>query len=120
MKGGQSSQSLVEFVDFYPTVADFSGLKMPHIGAGVSLRPILTNPNAEVKDAAFTLVTRGPKLYAQSVRTARWRLTQWSDGQTELYDHDEDPEEHQDVSGSRPDVVKTLVEKIGSIGVPNL
>jgi iduronate 2-sulfatase len=120
MKGGQSSQSLVEFVDFYPTVADFSGLKMPHSGAGVSLRPILTNPNAEVKDAAFTLVTRGSKLYAQSVRTARWRLTQWSDGQTELYDHDKDPEEHQDVSGNRPDVVKTLTEKIGSIGVPNL
>ena len=34
MKGGQTSRSLVEFVDLYPTVADFCGLKMPHAAAG--------------------------------------------------------------------------------------
>lgn len=120
MKGGQTSRSLVEFVDFYPTIADFGGMRMPHSGAGVSLRRVLENPNAEVKDAAFTLVSRGSNLFAQSVRTKRWRLTKWSDGQTELYDHDRDPEEHQNVSDVQPDVVKMLSKKIGSIGVPNL
>jgi iduronate 2-sulfatase len=81
MKGGQTSRSLVEFVDLYPTVADFCGLKMPHAAAGASLRPVLADPTASIKDAAFTLVTRGPKLHGQSVRTARWRFTleRWPD-----------------------------------------
>jgi iduronate 2-sulfatase len=58
MKGGRTTRSLVEFVDLFPTVADFCGLKMPHAAAGASLRPILADPAARIKDAAFTLVTR--------------------------------------------------------------
>jgi hypothetical protein len=73
-----------------------------------------------MKDAAFTLVTRGPKLYGQSVRTARWRLTKWSDDQTELYDHDSDPEELRDVSGTHPDIVKELTIKLKVVGKPQL
>jgi len=45
MKGGQSTRSLVEFVDLYPTVADFCGIKKPHAVAGARLRPILMNDN---------------------------------------------------------------------------
>jgi iduronate 2-sulfatase len=118
MKRGQTSRSLVEFVDLYSTVADFCGLKIPHKSAGMSLRPILENPAASVKDAAFTLVTRGPKLYAQSIRTARWRFTQWSDAQTELYDHEQDHEELHDVSSKHPDIVKALSAKLQTIPKP--
>jgi iduronate 2-sulfatase len=88
MTGGQTTRALTEFVDLYPTIADLCGLKMPHTAAGTSLRPVLENPTASIKDAAFSLLTRGPKLHAQSIRTARWRFTRWSDGQTELFDHD--------------------------------
>ena len=118
INGGQTSRSLVEFVDLYPTVADFCGLKMPHEGAGVSLRPVLEKPDSVVKPAAFTLVTRGPKLYGQSIRTSRWRLTRWSDEQTELYDHDRDPEELHEVSTQNPDVVKELSAQLRTIGAP--
>ncbi len=90
MKGGRTSRSLAEFVDLYPTVADLCGLKIPHDVAGVSLRSVLNSPDATVKDAAFTLVTRSPQLFGQSIRTSRWRFTRWSDGQLELYDHDLD------------------------------
>ena len=106
MKGGQVSRSLVEFVDLYPTIADFCGLKMPHAAAGINLKPILIQPETKIKDAAFTLVTRGPKNYGQSVRTARWRFTKWSDGQSELYDHDQDPEENHNVAKANPTVVE--------------
>ena len=98
MKGGQTTRSLTEFVDLYPTVADFCSLKLPHATAGSSLRPTLTNPSTSIKDAAFTLVTRGPKLYGQSIRTSRWRFTRWSDGPTELYDHETDPGENQNLA----------------------
>ncbi len=116
--GGQTSRSLVEFVDLYPTVADFCGLEIPHETAGVSLRPVLKSSNVHVKDAAFTLVTRGPRLYGQSIRTARWRLTKWSNDHTELYDHDRDPEEFHDVAGEYPEIVKELSTKIQTVGKP--
>jgi uncharacterized sulfatase len=112
MKGGQTTRSLVEFVDLYPTVADFCWLEMPHTVAGISLRPILTDPAANIKNAAFTLMTRNPKLHAQSVRTSRWRFTLWNDGQTELFDHDADPEELYDVSAEHADVIAELTAQI--------
>ncbi len=115
---GQTSQSLVEFVDLYPTVADICGLKIPHEVAGVSLRSVLISPDASVKNAAFTLVTRGPKLYGQSVRTTRWRFTKWSDNQTELYDHDRDPEEFHNVAGEHPEIIKELSMQLQTIGNP--
>jgi iduronate 2-sulfatase len=115
LKGGQTTRSLVEFVDLYPTVADFCGLKMPHTGAGLSLKPVLAQPTASIKDAAFTLVTRGSKLHGQSVRTARWRFTRWSDGQTELYDHDNDPEENHNVAQTNPAVVAQLAARLNTL-----
>ena len=115
MKRGQVSRSLAEFVDVYPTVADFCGLKMPHPSPGASLRPILADPAASIKDAAFTLVMRGPKQRGQSVRTARWRFTLWTDGQSELYDHDSDPEETRNVADQHSQVVKDLTEKIHAL-----
>ena len=115
MKGSQVSRSLVEFVDIYPTIADCCGLKVPHATAGTSLRPVLASPAMSVKDAAFTLVSRDSKLFAQSVRTARWRFTRWSDGQTELYDHDQDPEEFHNVAGRQPSVVEELAVRIQTL-----
>jgi iduronate 2-sulfatase len=115
MQGGQTSRSLVEFVDLYPTVAEFCGLQMPHTAAGITLRPVLERPDSTIKDAAFTLVSRSPKLRAQSVRTERWRFTFWSDGQSELYDHDSDPEELHDVASKHPGIVKELSAKIRSL-----
>lgn len=82
----------VELVDLYPTVADYCGLRPPHALAGHSLRPLLKNPTAGGREAAFTLVTRG-RHFGQTVRTERWRYIQWSDGHAELYDEDRDPEE---------------------------
>ena len=115
MKVGRTTRSLAEFVDLYPTVSDLCGLRMPHAGAGTSLRPILTDPSAVIKDAAFTLVSRGPKLHGQSIRTARWRFIRWSDGQTELYDHDVDPEESRNVADRHAPVVQELTTRLRSL-----
>lgn len=115
VKGGQVSRSLVEFVDLYPTIAEFCGLTPPHALSGKSLKPILQNPAATTKDAAFTLVTRGPKLHGQSVRTDRWRFTQWSDGARELYDQDNDPEETRNVAAANPAIAEKLAAQLKSL-----
>lgn len=118
-KPGQVCRSLVELVDLYPTVADYCGVRPPHTLAGQSLRSLLDDPQAPGKPAAFTLVTRGPNRYGQAVRTERWRFIQWSDGNTELYDEQDDPQETRNLSADpvHADLIKqmqrTLAEKVG-------
>lgn len=105
------ARGLVEFVDLYPTVADLCGLASPPDLAGRSLRPLLLDPAAAGKPAAFTLVTRGAAR-GDSVRTDRWRFTRWSDGAVELYDHASDPEEIRNVASAEPDAVRRLDETL--------
>lgn len=114
---GGVCRSLIEFVDVYPTLADYCGVKAPHRLPGESLRPLLQNPAAKGRDAAFTLVTRG-RNYGQAIRTERWRYIQWSDGNAELYDEFADPEETQDLAGDPRQAsllveLKARLEKIG-------
>ncbi len=84
----------VEFVDVYPTLADLCGLTPPKNLAGASLRPLLDDPVKAWDRPAFTQVQRAG-FPGCSVRTERWRYTEWDDGQkgVQLYDHDRDPRE---------------------------
>jgi iduronate 2-sulfatase len=101
------AHGLVEFVDLFPTVAEVCGLALPANLAGQSLRPLLLDPAAPGKPAAFTIVVRG-KMRGDSIRTDRWRFTRWSDGAVELYDHASDPEEDRNVAPAHPEVVRDL------------
>ncbi len=100
MKAGAVSPRLVEFIDIYPTLADLAGLPLAGKVHGASLRPLLANPTAEWNRPAFTQVQRGT-FPGHSVRTPRWRYTEWDDGKqgTELYDHDADPGEMHNLAG---------------------
>lgn len=114
---GKSFASPVEFVDIYPTVADYCGLAHPHPLAGKSLRPVLQDTSCEHKEAAFTLVTRGEHRFGQSVRTQRWRYTQWSDGTSELYDHNSDPEENHDLAKDpqQQNIVSAMKKRLAAL-----
>jgi uncharacterized sulfatase len=95
-ESGVPTRSLVELVDLYPTLLDLCGLP-PVAGLdGVSLRPLLEDPTATVKEAAFTVTKIGANwrgLLAVSTRTERYRYTVWPGGREELYDHEADPGE---------------------------
>src|SRR5207245_443357 len=90
---GQGCPRPVELLDLYPTLADLCGLKAPKDLAGASLRPLLENPGAPWDRPAYTQVARG-KLMGRSVRTERWRYSDWGKHGAELYDHDADPHEY--------------------------
>ena len=106
------ARGLVEFVDLFPTVAEFTGLTPPPGLAGRSLRPLLADPAQPGKAAAFTLVTRGPQQRGDSIRTERWRYTEWSDGARELYDHDADPEETKNVVAGHAAIADDLARQL--------
>lgn len=102
---GKASGRTVEAVDFYPTLADLSGLKgAPTNLAGKSLRPLLKNPNAKWDRPAYTQQRRGNAqngfFMGYSVRNERYRYTEWDQGRkgVELYDYDRDPNELHNVA----------------------
>jgi hypothetical protein len=64
------------------------------------------------KDAVFTIVTRGPQQRGDSIRTERWRYTEWSDGQRELYDHSNDPQETKNVLTKHSATADTLCQQL--------
>lgn len=109
---GRVCRRVVELVDLYPTLADLCGLKPPPNLAGRSLRPLLDDPQAEWREAAVTQILRpgnGQPVMGRSLRTARWRYTEWNEGESgiELYDHDADPGEHVNLVGT--DVAREVV-----------
>jgi uncharacterized sulfatase len=94
VKAGGVSPRVVEFIDMYPTLADLASLPLVSRLPGASLRPLLAKPDAPWSRPAFTQVERGG-FPGRSVRTPRWRYTEWDEGKqgVELYDHDRDPGE---------------------------
>jgi uncharacterized sulfatase len=99
---GQTSPRVIEFVDLYPTLADLCGMRAPDGLAGKSLRPLLAQPNARWNRAAYSVVKRG-EIFGRSVRTERWRYTEWNEGRAgvELYDHRHDAREQINLAKDR-------------------
>ena len=116
-KPGSATGQLAETVDLYPTLAELAGLPAPSGPQpidGVSLVPVLKNPNARVRDHAFHAYPRGKKL-GRAIRTQRYRLVEWKNHSDpnagvdyELYDYKADPWETQIQYADRPKIAKRL------------
>ena len=92
---GSQTEGLVELVDIFPTLIDLCDVDAPHTLQGKSFTSMLDDPGSSGKEVAYTVVSRG-KLLGRSIRTTRWRYTEWDGSdQSELYDLETDPyEEH--------------------------
>jgi uncharacterized sulfatase len=116
---GQSCQRPVELVSLHKTLTDLCGVAADSKTEGHSLRPLVQDPKAEWGHAAYSQVSRGANvgtfaepgaakkkagrpIMGRSVRTQRWRYTEWDQGRAgvELYDHDRDPHEMENLAGS--------------------
>jgi iduronate 2-sulfatase len=126
---GKSTRALAELIDLYPTLAELTGLAddLPKDLDGTSLKPVLSDPTATVKDAAFTQHQHpfygSPKnwqAWGYSIRTDRWRYTEWqsiADAAVvarELYDHQNDPKETRNMAAieEHRDTVDQLARRL--------
>lgn len=124
-QSGVQTNALAELVDLYPTLADLAGLGIPEGLEGISLKPVLENPERAWKKAAFSQFPRPwfyrnqPEVMGYSVRTDRYRYTEWQDFKTgevqasELYDHREDPMEMKNVAAQAENA--SVVERLGAM-----
>ena len=110
-RAGAVAKSPVSQVDLFPTLAALCGIEAPGNLQGQDLSSLLADPAAVGRGWAVTQVTRGSEpargasgdarrakgqpFNGYSLRTPRWRYTEWDEGRKgrELYDHDADPRE---------------------------
>lgn len=99
---GGKTNALVEFVDIYPSLCELAGLPLPVHLEGSSFASLLSDPGQSWKQAAFSQYPRGRDIMGYSMRTDRYRFTQWKQRNgtiiaQELYDHQTDPLENVNV-----------------------
>ena len=101
---GKTSGRIVELVDLYPTLTELCGLPASEGLEGLSFAPLLDAPERPWKEGAYSVASRAEdpadngrshKFLGRSVRTERWRYTEWDAGRkgVELYDHETDSAE---------------------------
>lgn len=88
-QAGSRSSRPVDLMSIYPTLCELTGIRVPDFTEGVSIVPLLKNPQAAWTPPAIT--THGRSNHA--VRSERWRYILYEDGGEELYDHRKDPHE---------------------------
>ncbi len=79
----------VSLLDLYPTLNELAGLRAIESHDGVTLAPLLRNPQAAWNRPAVIEF----KLGNAAVRSDRYRYIRYHDGGEELYDHKTDPHE---------------------------
>ncbi len=86
--------SLAEQVDIYPTLCDLAGLPKPEHLQGRSLKPVLDDPAASVREVAVsTMIAPHTKQTGHSLRTEAFRYIAWGGDDELLYDLRTDPGE---------------------------
>jgi arylsulfatase A len=76
---GSVSKSMVSSIDFFPTFLEIAGINtLPENVDGVSLVPVLKNPDAEIHQELFWHFPHyhnGPP--SAAVRSGKWKLIEW-------------------------------------------
>lgn len=131
-KPGSVAKTPVGLIDLYPTLTELSGVKVPVTIQGQSLVPILKDVTVKGRGWSLSQVVRGggfkrfgaspsvgdnvPRFFGYSLRTPRWRYTEWDEGKEgkELYDHESDPKELTNLAEA-PEHTATVKELSGQL-----
>lgn len=116
---GQVADEVVSLIDLYPTLVDLCGLegdtRKNDQGApleGASFVPLLENPSDGEWDGPEEAISmiwawlqdepgrHDPDQQHWTLRSERWRYIRYSNGSEELYDHDRDPYEWENLAAN--------------------
>ncbi|MGB0273529.1 MAG: sulfatase [Opitutales bacterium] len=105
-KSGQTTVSPAEFTDVFPTLCELTGVPVLDQLQGVSLVPVMNDPEVKVRKGATTLYKSTGKKGAlgYSYRTERYRYIEWINRYSkkvvgrDLYDYEKDPFETQSLA----------------------
>jgi len=123
---GKTTDKLVEFVDIYPTLAEACALPVPEHCEGTSLMPLVRNPSAQWKSAAFSQFRKtinGIPCMGYTMRTDMFRYTEWRSRKDltrvvakELYDHRKNHDENENVitNSAYTKIVEAMGKKLNS------
>ena len=124
LNAGVATDGLAEFVDVYPTLAEACGLPVPEHCEGTSLMPLVRDPSARWKTAAFSqfrkTINRVPCM-GYTMRTDKFRYTEWRSRKDlsrvvarELYDHRQNHDENENVirSSQYAGIVEEMAAKM--------
>lgn len=90
---GDVCKAIVEFTDIYPTLAEVCQLqKSPENLDGKSFAKLIRDPTQSFRDHALTILHRD-KITGRSIRTEKFRYTEWNNESSELYENTADPME---------------------------
>ena len=104
----------VELLDLYPTLAELADLPAPDHLEGRSIVPLLEKPGRRWSQASFSQLKR-KRSTARTLRTKRWRYTEWSGSVVgvELYDHPVDPGEYTNLADRRQ--LRSVVRELAAL-----
>lgn len=112
-KRGTPTNAIVETIDLFPTLTDLCRIRGPKGLDGASLRKVLNDPMAGVKEGALGFWRNGN---ARTIRTEKYRLVEWlkngKPDQYELYDLTQQFDERKNIAGDHDDLVKHLAEQL--------
>lgn len=94
----------VDLTVLYPTLAELCGFEPPDLD-GKSVLPLLQGASDPFPPA---LMTYGKGNHA--IRTNRWRYIHYADGSEELYDHEQDPQEWNNLADQK--AYKLLIKEL--------
>lgn len=89
---GAGAATLALMSDLAPTLASLAGTTLAKT-RGVDLSTAILDPKQLVRRSLLSGAARDAPRLGRSVRSQRFRFTQWPDGSEELFDEDADPQE---------------------------
>lgn len=101
-KPGEKTNALVESSNIFPTLCELTKVTMPDFVDGVSMVPIIKNPQS----LGISAVSYNGK--ATTLRTNKYRLIVHKNGAIELYDHTSKEKETLNIAKKNPQLVTEL------------
>ena len=114
---GSRCDRTVDLMSIYPTLCELCHLPVTDQLEGTSIVSLLKNPKTEWSTPAIT--THGRLNHA--VRSDRYRYIRYEDGSEELYDHDSDPGEFNNLASDpkHESAIKELANWLPTDNAPN-